>query len=61
MTKLIERLFVFLLGKHLALRLRLYVPEGISPDNKVVYSYIYGIDDQERAAAGASSGEEAAV
>lgn len=47
MSKLFERLFVFLLGQRLALRLRLYTPEHISPNNKVIHSYIYGVDDQD--------------
>jgi hypothetical protein len=40
-----RRLLVRLLGKRLALRLRVYRPKNISPNNIVVYSYIYGIDD----------------
>lgn len=45
MTESINNLLTRILGKELGLRLRVYQPKNVSKDNKVVYSYIYGIDD----------------
>lgn len=45
MNKLIGKIARVILGQHLAMRLRLYTPDNISPENKIVFSWIWGVDD----------------
>lgn len=45
LTCKIKRLFVLLLGKQLATQLRLYMPEGVSPGNIVIVSWLHELDN----------------
>lgn len=55
MTTAFNKVLTLILGKHLSLRLGFYNPPGISPNNLIVHSFIYGIDDRDEGDAAAET------